>query len=85
MEKAVSANFEQAKIKQDDVQAKRLMYSIYESLTKNEDSSHEQESVQQEFHNDTTNEVTPYIRSVDTLYSFNKTYYVSSFAIHRTQ
>ena len=83
--KVASANFEQAKIKQDDVQAIRLIYSIPESLTKNEDSSHEQESVEQKFHNGTTNKVIPYISSVDILYSFNKHYYLSSFAIHPTQ
>ena len=83
--KAASANFEQTKSKHDEVPAKRLMYSIPESLTKTEELSHEQEPVEHLFHNNTNNKVTPYSSNVDTFYSFNKTYYVSSLAIRPTQ
>ena len=41
--------------------------------------------VECEFHNDTNDRVTPYSSSVYTFYSFKKTYYISSLAIHPTQ
>ena len=41
--------------------------------------------VEWEFHNDTHDKVTPYSSSVYTFYSFKKTYYISSLAIHPTR
>ena len=47
------------------------MYSIPELVNKNEDSSQEQEPVEQEYYNDISDKVTPYLSSVYTLYIIN--------------
>ena len=47
------------------------MYSIPELVNKNEDSSQEQEPVEQKYYNNISDKVTPYLSSVDTLYIVN--------------
>ena len=77
MKKDASANFEQAKVKQGEAQTKRTMFSIPESLSNNNEVvQQDTETVEQEIFNNNNDQVAPYCSSVDTLYSFNKTYYV---------